>query len=76
MIRVDECLMVYETPLEWLKAGRRGVVLLNPDRARSILLAGQPLGVTNREFGFRLRSALTGPAPEILVARNVDEGAL
>jgi hypothetical protein len=65
--RTGEPLTVFRSPLEWLRAGRRGVVVLNADRARSLLWAAQPLAVDNRQFGLKLRAALIAPAPQILV---------
>jgi hypothetical protein len=50
--------MIYPSPLEWLRAERRGTVVLNADRARSLLWAAQPLAVDNRQFGLELRAGL------------------
>jgi hypothetical protein len=67
--RLDEhgALKVHPTPLEWLRDGCRGIVLIRPSLAAAHLGDAGPLLVDNAEFGARLRAALTRPAPRILV---------
>jgi hypothetical protein len=66
--RVGEPLIVLETPLEWLQAGREGVFVIDPQRASPLLRMVEPLGVKRPEFGRRLQAALTICAPRIVVA--------
>lgn len=66
----DDALDVNETVLDWLRAGRRGVVILNPQRAAGDLRLAGPLRVDTVEMGLRLRQALTIPAPRIVVREN------
>jgi hypothetical protein len=66
--RLGKPLMVHETPLEWLQAGRDGVFVIDPQRASSLLRMVEPLGVKRPDFGRRLQAALTICAPRIVVA--------
>jgi hypothetical protein len=67
--RLDEhgALKVHPTPLEWLRDGCRGIVLIRPSLAAAYLGDAGPLLVDDAEFGAELRAALTRPAPGILV---------
>jgi hypothetical protein len=60
-------LFAYASPREWLERGRDGVVVLNPQRARSLLYAASPIAVQSIEFGQWLRGALAAPLPRILL---------
>jgi len=73
--RFSEPLLVHETPLDWLRAGRRGVFIIDPQRAAPLLRLGEPLGVKREAHGRRLRQALTIPAPRIVVASNARAAA-
>ncbi len=64
-IEVD-ALRVFPGPLEWLRAERRGVVILDPERARW-RLAGERLIVDDAPFGRRIREALRLPEPRVFV---------
>ena len=66
--RIGEPLVVHETPLEWLKAGREGVFVTDPQRASPLLRMAEPLGVKRSEFGRQLQAALTIRAPRIVVS--------
>jgi hypothetical protein len=66
---------VHENPLDWLRAGRRGVCIVDPQRAAPLLRLSEPLGVTREAYGRRLRQALTPPAPRIVVASNARAAA-
>jgi hypothetical protein len=66
--RIGEPLAAHETPLEWLRAGREGVFVIDPQRASPLLRMVEPLGVKRQEFGRQLQSALTIRAPRIVVA--------
>jgi hypothetical protein len=58
---------VHSTPEEWLAENRRGVVVVDPQRARPILNAASPLVVRTVPFGQTLRALLTRPSARILV---------
>jgi hypothetical protein len=66
--RLGAPLMVHETPLEWLQAGREGVFVIDPQRASLLLGMVEPLGVKRPEFGREPQAALTIRAPRIVVA--------
>jgi hypothetical protein len=59
-------LRAFPSPLEWLRAGRRGVVILDRERARW-RLSDERLIVTDATFGRRLREALRLPEPRVFV---------
>lgn len=61
-----EGLRVFATPLEWLHADRRGVVILDPKFARW-RLAERRLIVADAGFGRRLRESLRLPDPLVFV---------
>ena len=63
----DVALDVHESVIDWLRAGRRGVVVINLARAASDLRAAAPLRAATPEHARRLRTALTVPAPTILI---------
>ncbi len=73
--RLGEPLLVHETPLDWLRAGRRGVHIIDPQRAAPLLRLSEPLGVKREAHSRRLRQALTIPAPHIVVASNARAAA-
>ena len=66
--RLGDPLMVHETPLEWLQAGRGGAFVIDPQRASPLLRMVEPLGVQCPAFGRRIQAALTIRAPRIVVA--------
>jgi hypothetical protein len=66
--RLGEPLLMHETPLEWLRAGRDGVFVIDPQRASPLLRPVEPLGVRRASFGRQMQAALTIPAPRIVVA--------
>jgi len=59
-------LTVHRDALAWLRAGRRGVVVIDPQRARW-LLAEEQLVVDDAGFGRRLRDALRLPMPQVFM---------
>lgn len=73
--RLGEPLLVHETPLDWLRAGRRGVFIVDAQRAAPLLRLSEPLGVSREAHGPRLRQALTIAAPRIVVASNARAAA-
>lgn len=66
--RIAQPLIVHESLIEWLRAGRQGVVILDAPRAAQLLRLAEPIGVTRASFGRRLRDSLTIDAPRIVVA--------
>ena len=62
----QDALRVFAGPGEWLRGKRRGVVVIDPTRARW-LLNGQKLVVADAAFGRRLRAMLRHPEPQIFV---------
>ena len=70
-IHFQEPLLVHETPLDWLKADREGIVILSWEHYWPLYLADVPtLRTLNVAFGRRLSAALKHPLPlpEIQVA--------
>jgi len=63
----SDALAVFADVASWLRAGRRGVVIVDPQRARW-RLSGERLAVDDVAFGRRVRDALRLPEPKILVA--------
>jgi hypothetical protein len=59
-------LRVFPGPAEWLRAGRRGVVILDGERARW-RLSEERLIVSDSAFGRRLRDVLRLPEPRVFV---------
>jgi hypothetical protein len=68
--RLGEPLAMHETPLEWLKANREGVFVIDPQRASPLLRRVEPLGVQRASFGRMMRERLIVGAPRIVVAEN------
>ena len=64
--RLGEPLAVFATLMDWLRAGRTGVVILNPARAAG-LLDGVRLCVATIAERRKLEADLTRPAPPIVV---------
>jgi hypothetical protein len=62
-------LTVFADVASWLRAGQRGVVIIDPARARW-RLAGERLAVADAAHGRRLRAALRLPEPRIFVYRD------
>jgi hypothetical protein len=60
-------LPVWRNPLRWLKAGRRGVVLIQPRLASAFLCDAGPLLAEDVEHGRQLKERLARPSPRILV---------
>ncbi len=67
MPRLGEPLRVHETPLEWLRDGRQGVVVVDPKMAAPALIDAAPLAVSTPAFAVRLRSMLHRAPPKIVV---------
>jgi len=65
-VYLEEALKVHPTPLEWLRAGREGVVILKPLSARWYV-EHFCLKVDDAVFGWRLRDSLRWHEPRIFV---------
>jgi hypothetical protein len=61
---------VWRSPLDWLRQGRRGIVLLRSHAAAYALDDTGPLMAEDLEHGLELRRLLTRPGPRILVRRS------
>jgi hypothetical protein len=62
----SNALAIHPSPLEWLRADRRGCVLIDAERARWLLTSAGPLQAASIAHGRELLSALTFH-PQILV---------
>lgn len=60
-------LAVHQTPLDWFKANRAGVVIVDGKRAAAKLRGAGPLVAADIEHGKQLKKLLTVPPPEILI---------
>jgi hypothetical protein len=69
-------LAVFESPLQWLRAGRDGVVLIenSPGLARQLDGAG-PLQAQSRDHARRLEKVLTAKAPKVFTQKYVSQVA-
>jgi hypothetical protein len=65
--RLGHGLTVHETPMDWLKAGRDGVVIADGERAKPILHCAGPLLVQSVRYGKNLGTKLMTPSPRIRV---------
>ena len=70
-LHLDDPLPVHRGVLDWLKADRRGIVILDPARAWR-LLVDEALAVADVEHGLKLKGALQPPAPRIVVRKFVE----
>jgi hypothetical protein len=69
-IAFDGALAIFETPLEWLTAGRQGVIIVNPERAAPLLREAEHLRAPNEKYGLYLRSLVTARPPRIVVPKT------
>ena len=69
-----EPLPVWRSPLEWLRAGRRGIVILRPEIAW-LRLADVPILAENVEHGLEPRRLLTSPFRPQIFVRSSHAGA-
>ena len=67
----ERALRIHETPLQWLLAGRQGVVIVDPRRAAQCLRDAEPLKTHSTAFGRRIL-ALTTPRPPRVFAPSVE----
>jgi hypothetical protein len=68
-------LHVWRTPLEWLQAARRGVVIFRPRLAAELLADAGPLIAMDLEHGEELRAALQRPGPRNLISAQARRAA-
>jgi hypothetical protein len=66
----EQALAVFESPLGWLRAGREGVVVIDPRRAAPLLRRAEPLVAESIDHGQRLRRRLTVRPPRVYVAKS------
>jgi len=73
--REAEGLRVFETPLDWLRERRAGVVVLDRRTAAPVLRDAAPLLAANFEHGKKLQDMLRVPPPRILVPSSASQEA-
>jgi hypothetical protein len=74
--RVDmDALPVFPDVAAWLRAGRRGLVIIDPKRARW-LTAETPLAVEDDAFGARFSANMKLPEPQIFVVCKAARAAI
>jgi hypothetical protein len=66
--RLSDGLLVHRTPLNWLHAGGKGIVIVDAQKARNYLIDAGPLVVEDKKHRRELVTAFTQPLPRILVA--------
>jgi|688.fasta_scaffold138004_3 hypothetical protein len=64
--RMSEGLSVFPNPVQWLASFRKGVVILDPNRARHFLESAGPFVVGSTDEGRHLMAAMTFK-PQILI---------
>lgn len=73
-LATDGPVRAFRTPLDWLRAGRTGIVVLDAGEARW-RLAGRDLVAQDVEHGRWLRDALALPRPRVMVAASAGRAA-
>jgi hypothetical protein len=73
--RLVEGLQVHETPLEWFRERRAGVVVIDKNRAVAKLRDAAPLLVSSFEHGEKLQEMLRATPPRILVPSSTEQEA-
>jgi hypothetical protein len=63
-------LAVFANPLDWLRQGRRGVVVIDAIEAADLLAWAAPIEVHDRALGFRLRKMFAPPRISIANRRQ------
>jgi hypothetical protein len=66
-ISEHQALPVWRSPINWLRAGRKGVCLVRPEAAVHYLCDAAPLLAEDAAHGAELKQLLTRPAPRIIV---------
>jgi hypothetical protein len=70
-----DALHVYETPLQWLQAERKGVVIVRPDLAHAYLANSQRLAFSDARFAQVVKAWLQPPKPTVEIFVAVEERA-
>jgi hypothetical protein len=65
--RMREALEVHPTPIEWLRAGCQGVVIIDPKKSAGLLRRAAPLQASSVAHGRVLRRSLEVRPPRIVV---------
>jgi hypothetical protein len=71
--RICETLEIHPTPLEWLRAACRGVVIIDPQKSADLLRRAAPLQASSVAHGRALRRMLEMPPPRIVVPASVEK---
>ena len=72
----DGALHVHETPLEWLREGRTGIVIIEPENAYHYLRTAERISVDVDAFAAKLAKWIEPPRPEArLFIRSRRHGA-
>ncbi|CAM5774919.1 hypothetical protein LMIY3S_04763 [Labrys miyagiensis] len=74
-VGLEAGLRVYRDPLAWFRAGRQGIVILNPKAAAERLDGLGPLIAEDPEHATWLQRNLARPAPKILVPNPARKAA-
>jgi hypothetical protein len=64
----DGALLVHRTPLEWLRAGRDGIVILRPELSYIYLGRCRRLWVSDSQLGVKVRRWLQPPKPKVQIS--------
>ena len=73
--RMREGLEIHPTPLEWLRAGCQGVVIIEPQKSADLLRRAGPLQASSIAQGRTLRKLLDVKPPRILVPASAERRA-
>jgi hypothetical protein len=73
--RMREGLEIHPTPLEWLRAGCQGVVIIDPEKSADLLRRAEPLQASSFAHGRALCKLLDVKRPRILVPASADRRA-
>lgn len=72
VLRADRAVTVFASPMQWLAADRRGLVVVDWQRARRPLLdGGGPYVAEDFALARRVRSVLTPPTPRVLTSSSI-----
>ena len=74
-LTIEGALQVHRTPLGWLRAGRDGVVIIDPRRATVELRDFGPLADEDQAHGLELQQLLRRMEPKIYVPEPIRRAA-
>ena len=74
MPRISDALPLHKSVTEWIRSYRKGVVILEPSKARHFLENSGSLVVDDLDYGRRLMAAMTWK-PSILISRYARQAA-